>query len=336
MKIPTLFKEYIWLIETIYEAGKITFAEINEKWVRTEESGGVEFARTTFNRHRDAILDMFGVIIECDRKDGYRYYIYNKEVLREDSIANWLFSTLSVSNMLDENVGIQNRILLEAIPSGEACLKTILKAMRENRRAMITYRRYGAASANSFSVAPYCVKLFKRRWYVLVRFDRPTNRENGNGDKETLSILSLDRIENIELQQENDELKDRNANLRLNLATYDLPEIKKVLTDWRTGELDKKFKKLQQENEGLKKLKKYYKGFVANCKYCDEWYMDKCNYIKKDNKYKQALKEIREKCLKMCNICDNIDGTTYLDDCNLICEYCKIVKLINEVLNEQK
>ena len=41
MKIPTLFKEYIWLIETIYEAGKISFAEINEKWCRTEESGGV-------------------------------------------------------------------------------------------------------------------------------------------------------------------------------------------------------------------------------------------------------------------------------------------------------
>lgn len=37
MKIPILFKQYIWLIETIYEAGKITFAEINEKWLRTEE-----------------------------------------------------------------------------------------------------------------------------------------------------------------------------------------------------------------------------------------------------------------------------------------------------------
>ena len=42
MKIPILFKEYIWLIETIYQAGKITFAEINEKWCRTEESSGVE------------------------------------------------------------------------------------------------------------------------------------------------------------------------------------------------------------------------------------------------------------------------------------------------------
>ena len=202
MKIPTLFKEYIWLIETIYEEGKISFAEINEKWCRTEESGGMEFARTTFNRHRDAILDMFGVIIECDRKDGYRYYIYNKEVLNDDSVANWLFSTLSVGNMLDENVGVQDRILLESIPSGNTYLKSIIKAMRESRRVMITYRRYGAASANSFSVAPYCVKLFKRRWYVLVRFERSSYRDNGNGAKEALSILSLDRIENIELQQD--------------------------------------------------------------------------------------------------------------------------------------
>lgn len=202
MKIPILFKEYIWLIETIYEAGKITFAEINEKWLRTEESEGIELSRTTFNRHRDAILDMFGVIIDCDRKDGYRYYIYNKEVLNDDSVANWLFSTLSVGNMLDENVGLQDRILLESIPSGDQNLRLIIKAMRESRRVMITYRRYAAATANSFSVAPYCVKLFKRRWYVLVRFDRPSYRDNGNGDKEALSILSLDRIENIELLQE--------------------------------------------------------------------------------------------------------------------------------------
>lgn len=58
--------------------------------------------------------------------------------------------------------------------------------------------------------------------------------------------------ENEKLKTENKELKDRNANLRLNLATYDLPEVKKVLIDWRTGELDKKFKKLENENKKLK------------------------------------------------------------------------------------
>ena len=200
MKIPTLFKEYIWLIETISRAGKITFAEINERWKRKEESGGVEFSRTTFNRHRDAILDIFGVIIECDRKDGYRYYIFNKEVLEEDSVQNWLFSTLSVSNMLDENLGLQHRILLESIPSGNLHLQQIIKAMRENSRIMMTYRRYGAASANSFSVAPYCVKLFRRRWYVLVAMARSSN----NGDeknKDKFAVFSLDRIENVEIQK---------------------------------------------------------------------------------------------------------------------------------------
>ena len=59
--------------------------------------------------------------------------------------------------------------------------------------------------------------------------------------------------------------------------------------------------RLQEENEKLKKLKKYYKGFVANCKFCDEWYMDKCNYIKKDNKYNQALEEIKEMILGFGN-----------------------------------
>lgn len=161
MKIPALFKEYIWLVETIYQAGRITFADISQKWSRREESGGMPLSRTTFNRHRDAILDMFGLIIECDCKDGYRYYIYNKEVLSNNSVANWLFSTLSVGNMLDENVGLQGRILLESIPSGGIHLKSIIKAMRQGCKMLMTYRKYSSATEKTYLAAPYCVKLFK-------------------------------------------------------------------------------------------------------------------------------------------------------------------------------
>ena len=88
MTVPELFKEYIWLIETLSQYGKLTFAELNDLWLRKEESNGLELSRTTFNRHRDAILDMFGVIIECDRRDGYRYFIENKDVLDENSVQN--------------------------------------------------------------------------------------------------------------------------------------------------------------------------------------------------------------------------------------------------------
>lgn len=201
MRIPILFKQYIWLIETISRAGKITLAELSEKWQDREESEGMPLSRTTFNRHRDAIMDMFGVIIDCDRKDGNRYFVENKEVLEEDTVQNWMLSTLSVSNMLYDNVSLQNRILLESVPSGNYLLQDIIKAMRESRRIMITYRRYGAASGNSFPVAPYCVKLFKRRWYLLAKIDRPSYRDNGMDDDEALFVFAIDRIESIKIQE---------------------------------------------------------------------------------------------------------------------------------------
>ena len=115
MKLYHIFKQYIWLLNTIYKAKRITLREINEKWQKTEMSGGMSIARTTFNRHRDDILDIFGVYIECDPKDGFRYYIGNAHVLEEDSIQNWMFSTLTVNNMISEYRSLHDCIILESI-----------------------------------------------------------------------------------------------------------------------------------------------------------------------------------------------------------------------------
>ena len=41
MSTLSLFKEYIWLVETIHKAGQITLAELNRRWLETEMSGGV-------------------------------------------------------------------------------------------------------------------------------------------------------------------------------------------------------------------------------------------------------------------------------------------------------
>ena len=179
----------------------MTLGEISDLWRQQEESDGQELSRTTSNRHRDSILDIFGVIIECDRKDGYRYYIENEEVLKENSIQNWMFSTLSVGNMLDGNTGLQNRILLESIPSGDDKLRQIIDAMRENRRIKIQYHKYTSSESKSYILEPYCLKLYNRRWYMLVRkVDAPAANED---DEKTgdLFIFSLDRIETIEMLQ---------------------------------------------------------------------------------------------------------------------------------------
>ena len=194
MKSYALFQEYIWLVETIHKAGRLTLGEINERWLRTEMSEGVSIARSTFNRHRDAILDMFGIVIECDRKDGFRYYIFNEEVLEEESIQNWMFSTLSVNSALSESKGVHDRILLERIPSDGEYLHQFIDAMKRGVRIRVNYRRYGAAATNSsMKLDPYFVRIFNKRWYGIVKYPDPT----GN-----LFTLAFDRIVSLELTDE--------------------------------------------------------------------------------------------------------------------------------------
>lgn len=199
MKTYALFQEYIWLVNTIHRYGKLTLEEINRRWMETEMSEGIPIARSTFNRHRDAILDMFGIIIECDKKDGFRYYIDNEEVLEEETIQNWMLSTLSVNSMLSDSRSVHDRILLETIPSDGENLHKIIDAMKRGMRVKVTYRRYGAeASKTPMTLDPYFVKLFNKRWYVLVKFPEP---------HAYLFTLALDRILSLEVTNEKFEYK---------------------------------------------------------------------------------------------------------------------------------
>lgn len=199
MRVPALFKEYIWLVNTIRKAGDdgITFAEINEKWLETELSEGVELARSTFNRHKDAIEDIFGLIIDCNRLNGYRYFISNEEVLSEDSIQNWMLNTLTVSNIIGEALTLQDRILLQPAPVEGDYLKMIIKAMKKNVKLAVDYRKYGDDEPRHLTFEPYCIKLFKQRWYILGHFHR--NAIADRPEVDYFGVFSFDRILNMSL-----------------------------------------------------------------------------------------------------------------------------------------
>lgn len=194
MKNYTLFREYIWLVNTLHRFRRLTLEEINQRWLETEMSEGIPLARSSFNRHRDAILDMFGIIIECDRRDGFKYYIDNDEVLAEETIQNWMLSTLSVNNMLAECKGISDRILLEKIPSEGENLHRFIEAMKNSLRIKVVYRRYGADEPTSTMLLdPYIVKLFNKRWYGIVKFPDSVA---------AYFTMSFDRIQSLELTDE--------------------------------------------------------------------------------------------------------------------------------------
>ena len=199
MRVPALFKEYIWLVNTIRKAGDdgISFAEINEKWLETELSEGVELARSTFNRHKDSIEDIFGLIIECNRLNGYRYFISNEEVLGEDSIQNWMLNTLTVNNIIGEALTLQDRILLQPAPVEGDYLKMVIEAMKKNVKLAVDYRKYGDDEPRHLTFEPYCIKLFKQRWYILGHFHR--NAIADRPEVDYFGVFSFDRILNMSL-----------------------------------------------------------------------------------------------------------------------------------------
>ena len=165
MKASILFKQYVWLVDTIQRCKRITLAELNERWLRTELSEGRPLSRTTFNRHRSEVEEIFGIIIGCDADN--RYYIVSSDVLHTDSVQQWMLNTLTVSNIVGEARNLHDRILLESIPTEGEMLRQIVEAMQRGVLINITYRRYGSTTDASWTIAPYCIKLFRRRWYLV-------------------------------------------------------------------------------------------------------------------------------------------------------------------------
>lgn len=160
----------VWLVETIYRARKISFEELNRRWMDNEDlSGGEEMLKRTFHKWKWNIFDTFGLSIECEKAAPYRYYIANVDDMKSGSIEKWLLSTLSVSNSLLESKSIKNRIILEDVPSGREYLESIIDAMKKNRFVHINYLNYWKGDTRDHYVMPLCIKLFRQRWYMVGR-----------------------------------------------------------------------------------------------------------------------------------------------------------------------
>ena len=195
MKPARIFQQYIWIINTLRQYKKLSLEELNNLWQNDDVNGGAPLSRTTFNRHKDSILDMFGIIIECTTFPDYKYYVANPEVLGDDSIEGWLFSTLTVSTVLSDSVSLRERILLENVPAGEEFLQTIIQALKANRKLLITYQRFGQDSYEK-TIFPYALKLFHQRWYLLAFTGRH------------YATYSLDRMLAVSLTEETFERPD--------------------------------------------------------------------------------------------------------------------------------
>lgn len=189
--VELLLKRYLWLIDTLKRGGEMTFEEIADRWeASSSNDNGSVLTKRTFYNHCQAVARHFGIDIECRRGRGLNLYkIVNPEAIEENSLTKWAIDSFSLGELLLGNADISEKILLEDIPSGREWLELILRALQHNLMIEIEYENFVGLRFKG-AIKPLCVKLFKRRWYVLALLD--------NGRKR---IFSLDRIKNLVLSE---------------------------------------------------------------------------------------------------------------------------------------
>lgn len=193
------YKRYIWLVDTIRSAGKISKEEIDRKWAnaRINDNHESRLADSTFFRYKNDIEELFDIEILCDRTNGL-YYIDDSDI--NSQTKQWLLSQFAVSQSLDTSRELRDRILYEPIPEGTEYLTTIVNAMRDSKWLQVSHLRFDSKEPpHIFLLAPLCLKVFKQRWYVLGFVEELDGVHNIPKDEPRL--YALDRMKHMETME---------------------------------------------------------------------------------------------------------------------------------------
>lgn len=158
---------YFWLIDTI-ASGNLTREDINRRWAhcRYNDNHETMFPERRFHRYKDEIQEIFDVNIRCNKSCGNTYYIENKDDISGGFTRRWLLNAMAVHSMLDQAQDINECVLYEDIPEGTQYLSMIVDAICQRNKLQLTYHSFNRQEQYELSLAPYCLKVFKQRWYV--------------------------------------------------------------------------------------------------------------------------------------------------------------------------
>ena len=231
--VTELLQKYIWLVQTFVRAGRngLSLSEIEDRW---ESRFDLPYSRRTFNNHRDAVEEVFGIRIECNRSTN-RYYIdYSEDVSDENAETAWLINTFTVNSMLSMGKQrLSGRVSVEDIPSGHLFLTAIMEAMTDGVEIEIDYQKYSAESAESLTLRPYAVKEFAKRWYLIAYCV----------EREGLRVYGLDRVRKLNVSGKGFKMPkgfDVDELFATSFGIY-LPEGKAEVIKYRVSEKEAQF-----------------------------------------------------------------------------------------------
>ena len=190
-------KFYSWLIGLL-DRKHLTFEEIADEWKEARGNQDKDVLdKRTFHRYRENIRSQFGITVECNKSDGYRYYL-KRDPVDNDDVTVWMQSSLRLAS-LGDMLKYHNKVMLDTPPYNTEYLDDILAAI--DKQYLLKFKYVSGFGAESDIVLqPAFVRYFKQRWYVIgVKKQRSASEGKANSSAEVdvrklVRCLPFDRI----------------------------------------------------------------------------------------------------------------------------------------------
>ena len=187
-------KFYSWLIGLL-DRKHLTFEEIADEWkeARANQNNDV-LDKRTFHRYRDNIQSQFGISVECDKSDGYRYYV-KRDPVDDDDVTEWMLSSMRLAS-LGDMLKYHNKVMLDTPPYNTEYLDDILAAIDKHYLLKFKYVS-GFGAESDMVLAPAFVRYYKQRWYIVgvkvgdCKFSQTDNKVD---ERKFIRCLPFDRI----------------------------------------------------------------------------------------------------------------------------------------------
>lgn len=184
-----LFRRYVWLVETVKKGKKLTFDEISRLWDESKFNiNRSKLALRTFHNHREAIDQLFGIKVLCDRSD-HHYYI-SEDSTQSTNLKLWMLQSLAFDHLPQtEGREVVDRMVFDEIPGHMFGLISMIEAMKKNLLVRFNYAYPDSKGSNSLVVAPYCIRFKDNTWFLLGK----------NVDNDKLEAFSLPLISRLKV-----------------------------------------------------------------------------------------------------------------------------------------
>lgn len=177
------YKRYLYIIDRLKSVPS-DFNDLHKYVMNRLESDDMgnnfDFSARTFDRDKKDILDLFGILIQYNRKD--KVYYIEEEI--EDASVSRMVEAFSIHQALKEGNKITPSIYLESRKaSGTNLINGILYAIQNNFQITFTHTKFWDMEITQRTVKPIAIKESQHRWYLIAEDCKTGNVRNFGFDR---------------------------------------------------------------------------------------------------------------------------------------------------------